>query len=214
MSKKKKAKFYVVWKGAIPGVYTTWKECQAQIAGFPGAQYKSYPNRETAAYAFRLGYQAARDMGESVQRGTSKAAKLKVGYPQEEVFTVDAACSRNPGPMEYRCVHLPSEKEIFRKGPFPNGTNNIGEFLAIVHALALMKKKNVRLPIYTDSRTAMAWVRRMHAKTTLVKTPDNAVLFEMIVRAENWLKTESFRVPIYKWDTASWGEIPADFGRK
>ncbi len=126
---------------------------------------------------------------------------------------MDAACSGNPGPMEYRGVHLPSGKEVFRFGPI-QGTNNIGEFLAIVHALALMQQKNISLPIYSDSVSGMAWVRNRKAKTTLQRTEKTAQALDLVVRAENWLRTHQVEVPILKWDTEQWGEIPADFGRK
>lgn len=131
----------------------------------------------------------------------------------KEALCVDAACSGNPGPMEYRGVHLPSGKEVFRFGPI-QGTNNIGEFLAIVHALALMQQQNIRIPIYSDSVSGMAWVRNRKAKTTLVRTPQTEQALELVARAEKWLQNNPIQVPVLKWNTEQWGEIPADFGRK
>ena len=131
----------------------------------------------------------------------------------KEALCVDAACSGNPGPMEYRGVHLPSGKEVFRFGPI-QGTNNIGEFLAIVHGLALMEQKGISMPIYSDSVSGQAWVRNKKAKTTLARTPDTEKALDLVARAENWLRTHQVNVPILKWDTENWGEIPADFGRK
>ncbi|MBR5576983.1 MAG: hypothetical protein IKW22_06905 [Bacteroidaceae bacterium] len=131
----------------------------------------------------------------------------------KEALCVDAACSGNPGPMEYRGVHLPSGKEVFRFGPI-QGTNNIGEFLAIVHGLALMQQKGISMPIYSDSVSGQAWVRNKKAKTTLARTPETEKALDLVARAENWLRTHQVNVPILKWDTENWGEIPADFGRK
>mgnify|MGYP003524828767 FL=1 len=131
----------------------------------------------------------------------------------KEALCVDAACSENPGPMEYRGVHLPSGKEVFRFGPI-QGTNNIGEFLAIVHGLALMEQKGIRMPIYSDSVSGQAWVRNKKAKTTLARSPETEKALDLVARAENWLRTHPVNVPIMKWDTENWGEIPADFGRK
>ena len=131
----------------------------------------------------------------------------------KQALCVDAACSGNPGPMEYRGVHIPSGKEVFRFGPI-QGTNNIGEFLAIVHALALMQQKNISMPIYSDSVSGMAWVRNRKAKTTLSRTAQTEQALDLVARAENWLRTNQVQVPILKWDTDNWGEIPADFGRK
>ena len=128
---------------------------------------------------------------------------------------VDAACAGNPGTMEYQGVDTNTKRRIFYQGPFKDGTNNIGEFLALVHGLGYLKKYgHDTVPIYTDSTTAIAWVRNKKAKTTLLKTPRNAILFDLVARAEQWLKTNTYKNPIIKWETEKWGEIPADFGRK
>ena len=129
-----------------------------------------------------------------------------------EIFS-DGACSGNPGPMEYRGVYLQTGQEIFHFGPV-YGTNNIGEFLAIVYCLAWQHKHKLSYPIYSDSVNAQKWVREGVCKTKIEENEKNKPLFEVIRWAEKWLKTNSFRVPIYKWKTEVWGEIPADFGRK
>lgn len=131
-----------------------------------------------------------------------------------DAIAVDAACSGNPGPMEYRGVYIKTGLELFRIGPLQGGTNNIGEFLAIVHGLALEEKQGIRLPLYSDSVNAQLWIKQGICKTKLEETAENAPIFDMIRRAESWLRTHTFRVPIYKWETKAWGEIPADFGRK
>lgn len=129
-------------------------------------------------------------------------------------WAVDAACSGNPGRMEYRGIDLATGAVVFHYGPV-YGTNNIGEFLAIVHALALMEQKGIKdKAIYSDSFTAMTWVRKMQCKTKLERNPKTETLYQVISRAENWLRTHPFRVPVMQWDTRKWGEIPADFGRK
>lgn len=129
-------------------------------------------------------------------------------------WAVDAGCSGNPGPMEYQCVDLQTGAKIFHFGPI-KGTNNIGEFLAIVHALALMEKQGIKdKVIYSDSVNAQIWVQKQQCKTKLERTPETEKALELVQRAEMWLRTHAFRVPILKWDTKAWGEIPADFGRK
>ncbi|MGO3238753.1 MAG: RNase H family protein, partial [Psychroflexus halocasei] len=129
-------------------------------------------------------------------------------------ISVDAASSGNPGKMEYRGVITKTKEELFKIGPFEQGTNNIGEFLALVHGLAFLKSKNSQLAIYSDSKIAMSWVRQKKCKTKLQKNAKNAKVFELIKRAENWLKTNTYSTTILKWNTKEWGEIPADFGRK
>lgn len=129
-------------------------------------------------------------------------------------WAVDAACSGNPGPMEYRCVDLQTGAQVFHFGPV-HGTNNIGEFLAIVHALALLDKQGDRTKIiYSDSHNAILWVNKKQCKTKLERTPQTEQLYNIIARAENWLRTHNIHNRIMKWETKQWGEIPADFGRK
>jgi len=205
----KNKKYYVVWVGAKPGIYESWQDCQAQIMGFPQAKYKSFKTYDEAVRAYRSKPEAFRKTKVSTQPAGSKSGVVWAS------ISVDAACSGNPGIMEYRGVETKAGTEIFHQGPFHQGTNNIGEFLAIVHALALLKKHGKsNVPIYSDSRTAMAWVRNKKVKTTLAKSKKNEVLFEMMDRAISWLEENSYQNPILKWETKLWGEIPADFGRK
>lgn len=143
----------------------------------------------------------------------SNEATVKQSYILD-ALAVDAACSGNPGPMEYRGVFVRTGQQIFKVGPLEGGTNNIGEFLAIVHGLALQEQQGTRFPLYSDSVNAQLWVRQGKCKTKLEPNEVNAPIFEMIARAEHWLATHAFRLPIYKWETKQWGEIPADFGRK
>ena len=48
----KKEKYYVVWAGVNPGIYTSWTDCQLQTKGYEGAKYKSFESREEAEKAF------------------------------------------------------------------------------------------------------------------------------------------------------------------
>lgn len=198
-------KYYVVWKGLEIGVFDNWQDCQRNIIGVEGALFKGFNSKEDALRAFEDGYDNYRN--NSVY--TSLSSK-----PIPEALTVDAACSGNPGIMEYRGVMLGTRQEVFRVGPFPDSSNNIGEFLAIVHGLAFCKQNNINLPIYSDSLTAISWVKKKVCKTLIKKTDRNVKLFELVQRAENWLNQNNYTNQIYKWDTSAWGEIPADFGRK
>lgn len=129
-------------------------------------------------------------------------------------WAVDAACSGNPGPMEYRCIDLQTGAQVFHFGPV-QGTNNIGEFLAIVHALALMDKMGIHdKVIYSDSYNAILWVKKKQCKTKLERNAQTEKLYQIIARAEFWLRSHNITTPVIKWETSKWGEIPADFGRK
>ncbi len=209
--KEKKVKFYVVWKGRNTGIFDSWDNCKSQVFGFEGAQYKSFPTKEEALLAFQRPYY------QSVSSKTSVKPTLLTdnNVIVKDSISVDAACSGNPGLMEYRGVDTHTKKEIFIQGPFRDGTNNIGEFLALVHALALLKKLGKEnILIYSDSRTAMSWVKKGKANTKLEQTKHNEYIFELIRRAEDWLRDNTYQNPIAKWETEKWGEIPADFGRK
>ena len=229
-----KQKYYVVWNGPSPGVYSSWEACQEAVSGVSGAKYKSFKTQAEAEDAFEMGEEAyeseaklSEGSGKSGNSGTSgssgesakpeRPAYNPAKLPAEairEAIAVDAACSGNPGAMEYRGVYLADGKEIFHYGPV-HGTNNIGEFLAIVHGLALLKQKGLdTMPIYSDSVNAQLWVRKHQCKTTLVRNDQTEKLYQMIERAEAWLRNNTYKNPIIKWQTDKWGEIPADFGRK
>ncbi|MCB9230805.1 MAG: viroplasmin family protein [Bacteroidia bacterium] len=215
---KPKKKFYVVWSGLEPGIYTTWAEAEKQIKGYGQAKYKSFSSLAEAEAAFEEHW------GKHV--GVNKDAKSAFSGPkptfdsflheiEANSIAVDAACSGNPGVMEYRgVVTLSPEQEIFHSPVFPEGTNNIGEFLAIVHALALYHEKRPDLTIYSDSKIAISWIKQKQCKTKLVHNPRTEKLLELVERGEKWLKTHKWKNPILKWETKRWGEIPADFGRK
>jgi len=211
---KKKRKYYTVWKGHHTGVFETWDDCKAQIKDFQGAQYKSFKTFEAAKKAFKGNYKDHIGKSKSFQSELTEAQLKKIGQPNFHSISVDAASSGNPGKMEYRGVDTKSKKQLFIQGPFEEGTNNIGEFLAIVHGLAFLKKKNSDLIIYTDSKTAMSWVTKKICNTKLARNENNKVLFELIDRALIWLKENNYESDIVKWETKAWGEIPADFGRK
>ncbi|MDR0810897.1 MAG: ribonuclease H family protein [Paludibacter sp.] len=207
-----KKNYYVVWQGVEPGIYNSWKECRKQVEGFPDAQYKGFADESEAREAFLSLYEDYK--GKTIKPRTDEKLLAEVGLPVRESIAVDAACSGNPGALEYRGVETASGKQIFYQGKFDDGTNNVGEFLAIVHALALLKQQNNVLPVYSDSIHAIAWVAAGKANTKMQHTEHNAKLFDLIARAEKWLATNKFQNQILKWHTAAWGEIPADFGRK
>lgn len=206
---EKKNNYYVVWVGFNPGIYNSWSKCQEQIKGYNNAKFKGFVDFADAEQAFRIGY------GAYMKLNTTHLQIDKSDHkPVFPSLAVDAAWNTVSGDMEYRGVDAHSGKEIFRQGPFFDGTNNIGEFLAIVHGLAFLQKQGSKIPVYTDSVTAISWVRRKQANTKLAKTSRNEIIFELIQRAESWLKSNKWENPILKWETKVWGEIPADFGRK
>ncbi|MCC6723531.1 MAG: ribonuclease H family protein [Saprospiraceae bacterium] len=212
-----KKKYYVVWQGHNPGIYDSWDKCQQQIKNYPNAKYKSFGSREEADIAFGGNYAQHIQFKAPSKPGQTTAPQSAIRNPKSAIvwdsISVDAACSGNPGVMEYQGVDTRTKTPIFHQ-KHPLGTNNIGEFLAIVHALAMFHQQGKDTPIYTDSRTAIGWVKLRACKTKLVRNAKTENLHQIIARAENWLKTHTYKNPILKWETEDWGEIPADFGRK
>ena len=208
-----KSKFYVVWVGIQPGIYTGWADCKKQVEGYNGAKYKGFPTKELAEAAFYDDHEKYMTKELNTPKKIVCDNPL-IGTPIPNSICVDAASSGNPGILEYRGVDTMSGAQLFRQGPFPEGTVNIGEFLAIVHALAYLQQRNSDWPIYSDSRTAIAWVRKKSTNSKLERTAKSEQLFELVDRAENWLRNNTWPNRVLKWETEYWGEIPADFGRK
>lgn len=208
-----KKKFYVVWRGHETGVFTSWNVCKKHITNFKGAQYKSFASEDEARIAFTKSYEDY--VGKDTKRVKLSESELKkIGKPILNSLSVDAACSGNPGVMEYRGVYTDTETQLFIQGPFEMGTNNIGEFLALVHGLSFLKKEKLDMPIYSDSKIAISWVKKGQCRSNIPITEKNKKLFELVKRAEVWLKNNTYTTKILKWETKAWGEIPADFGRK
>jgi ribonuclease HI len=207
-------KYYVIWKGAKTGIFNSWETCKKHTEGFAGAQFKSFSSKKKAEKAFGEPYEDHRGTSAPKEELSTKE-KERYGKPLLNSIAVDAACSGNPGLMEYQGVATSTGTRIFHQGPFVSGTNNVGEFLALVHGLAFLKnKKQPEMPLYSDSKIAISWVRQKKCKTKLPKNKDTQALFELILRAEKWLRENTYKTPILKWETKAWGEIPADFGRK
>jgi ribonuclease HI len=218
---KGKANFYVVWQGRETGVFESWAACEEQVKGV-AAKYKGFATREEAEKALAEGAEKYIKPRTAAKKQEGNAISVKDLSPEEmqqhgvllPALAVDAACSGNPGKMEFRGVIADTGTEVFHRGPYIGGTNNIGEFLAIVLGLAYLKKYNLPWVLYSDSKTAIAWIRQKKCKTQLEWNANNQDLFLAVRAAEKWLADNTWTTAIYKWETEKWGEIPADFGRK
>jgi len=206
----KKQKYYVVWRGIKPGIYTSWEECKKQTLGFEGAQYKSFTTLEDAEQAYSKSYWEIANL-----KGKKNLLELNTNdKPILPSISVDAACAGNPGTLEFQGVYTETQTPLFQRGPYKMGTVNIGEFLAIVLGLAWLKKNKLDYPIYSDSNTAIAWIKKKQVNTKLKWTEENEELLKAVHSSIKWLKENKFDNKILKWKTDIWGEIPADYGRK
>lgn len=213
-----KNKAYTVWAGVTPGVYTSWKDCEAQIKGFPGARYKGFPTQEAAQAAF--GANSDEHIGQGKAKAPSQPASTKKtpAIADTTYLTVDAAYSQQTKILEWRGVMVENgeETEVFRSNPYRNASANIGEFLAVIDGLEYLQSNNLSVPIYSDSITAQAWVRKKRHNSNVETSPN---LIAMLDRADRLLQdgiyeeVKSHRA-IKDWPSKAWGEIPADFGRK
>ena len=208
-----KQKYYVVWHGKETGVFDSWDSCKEQVVGFPGAKYKSFTTKAEAEDAY------SKQSSDFVGKGKKKPELTEeqkgiYGEPIQKSISVDGACNSRTGRAEYRGVFTHNAQEIFRMGPFDDGTNNIMEFLAIVHALAYCKQEGLSVPIYSDSRNALLWISKKEVRTKQERTAKNEPLFNLIERGVKWLKENDYPNKLLKWETKAWGEIPADFNRK
>lgn len=201
-----KSKFYVVWKGRKPGIYSSWEECAAQVSGYSGAKYKSFTSQAQAQTAFEAGWQEYQGKPNSI-----------AALPPEVIrdsICVDAACQSNRYNLEYRGISTATGKELFHRGPIARGTNNLGEFLAIVHALRLLHGQGKASAIYSDSRNALLWVKERRVGSKLPRNESTQTVWQLADEALAWLKNNHVSNPLLKWNTQEWGQIPADFGRK
>ncbi len=234
-------KWYVVWEGKIPGIYTSWSECEKQVKGYSGAKFKGFGSENEANKAFQNGLNIVnQDSAALMNMSGITTGRISCTIPnysnvpqhnnEDQIFvppqlieendtfkssiSVDAACSGNPGVLEFRGVNTDSGDIIFHEGPFPIGTNNIGEFLALVTALQKLKQWNSDKPVYTDSVTAISWVNNKQIKTNLPRNASTESLWQLVDNKLDWLRKNTYRTKIIKWNTKKYGEIKADFGRK
>ncbi|MDE5415269.1 ribonuclease H [Alkalihalobacterium chitinilyticum] len=210
-----KKKYYVVWSGRKTGIFNTWAECEAQVKGFQGARFKSFESKADAEAALSSGKVQAKKTSSASKKPAAKGKEEAVGDVVWDSVSVDVGCRGNPGIVEYKGVNTKTGEILFSHPEIHIGTNNMGEFLAIVHGLAWLKQQGKdTTPIYSDSKTAMKWVRDKKVNSSLKRDKDTEYIWSLVERAEKWLKTNTYKNPILKWHTELWGEIKADYGRK
>jgi ribonuclease HI len=209
-----KPKFYVVWKGRETGVFSSWDDCKAQTNGFDGAVFKSFESKELAEEAFRNSSHLYVGQQKKVFHKLSAAELELIGKPIEDAIAVDGAWDNTTGLVEYQGVYIKTGEVLFHVGPLEDGTINMVEFLAIVHALALCKQWHWTVPIYSDSKIALGWIKEKKSSSHHMPSEKNEKLFDMLSRAKKWLHNNTYENVLLKWETKAWGENPADFGRK
>lgn len=206
--------YYVVWEGRQTGVYKSWADCKKQVENHPHPRYKGFMDKQAAYKAFnqRNKRNSKKQLFRKIkdQKRRTKAIQNRIA----DSISVDGACDTITGAIEYQAVHTATKEVIFKAGPFEDGTNNIAEFLALVEAIKYCKSEGLSIPIYSDSQTALSWVKNKSTNTKHPRSDNNQQLFKLFDEAEQWIKQNDYSNAILKWETKSWGENPADFGRK
>lgn len=209
-----KGKHYVVWVGHTPGIYNDWAACKSQVDGFTGAKYKAYSSRAEAEQAWQDGWKRSLIPNAKKPARSGVIPARDAGQIDYDSISVDVGTRGNPGPVEYKGVDTRTGEVLFAHGPIAKGTNNLGEFLAIVHALAYLNKRGSHKTVYSDSNTAIKWVKQKQVATQLERDASTQEIWSLVDRALHWLHNNTYPNKLLKWETAEWGEIKADYGRK
>ncbi len=207
-------KYYVVWKGKQTWVFSSWNQVQPLISWFSDAKFKSFETREDAEHAFVLSREDFYGQSSlSLWKKWQNDKTIDVPFCIDAV-AVDAACAWNPGILERRGVEVADGNEIF-SFRIEKGTNNVGEFLAIVSWFQRIFSSDSDFFIYSDSKIAINWVKERKCKSLLRIESPSLPVWKFVQEAEEWLKTHEIDFShLLKRRTSEWGEIPADFGRK
>lgn len=206
-------KIYVVWEWKQTWIFDSWESCKNSVNWFSNAKYKSFSNKENAEIAFKKWREFYYNKSGKTVKIKDNLETIKEHIPFfSKWIAVDAACSENPWKMEYRWINLSTWEEIFHE-KFKIWTNNIWEFLAIVHWLKYIWDND--MIVYSDSKIGISWVKQWKCKTQFTHIwPESYAISNAIKNAELWLAENSIKHDILKWDTEKRWEIPADFWRK
>ncbi len=236
-----KKKWYVIWRGRETGIFRTWDQCKERTDGFPRARFKSFKSEAEAVKAFTRGPAMAtvpntRKARKSSQRfnpdqnpirkASTRTGKrqdkrpkqLTLGLdfkPEPNALVVDGACCLQTGDFEYQAVWLHDKRTAFKSPVLSPGTNNLAEFLGLVAGLRHVAELGLQCPVYSDSQTAISWVRkRAHKCGPVLQGLVTDEVAKMMDDAINWLKANPEHPKVIQWMTKHWGENPADYGRK
>jgi len=171
-------KFYVVWQGRTPGIYTDWNSCKAQVEKFAGAKYKAFPTQAEAQQAFAGGAASSSIRSTSKSSSTVKkkpavngiktytAAEIDAMPLDVKIFT-DGGCEPNPGQAGSGMAIYRSENgkahisELWYGLYNPMGTNNTAELNALYQALKMAKiesEQGKSVAIFCDSKYSIQCV--------------------------------------------------------
>jgi ribonuclease HI len=149
-------KFYVVWVGKQPGIYTTWSEAEQQVKGFPKAKFKSFASKPLAQEAYAQGITSSTSKRTTSKKLAKKTESSHVLTADVDIFC-DGACDPNPGKAGTGIAIYKQQKvdQLWYGLYNPKGTNNTAELLGLYHSLMIAKdelKKDQSITIHCDSK--------------------------------------------------------------
>lgn len=165
-----KKKIYAVRKGHKTGLFSTWAECQKATAGYSGAEFKSFTDKEEAIAFLEM------KTVKTVSGDKDKEAAGIVEVPENMVIAyVDGSFEKSIGRYAFGCVILtPDGQEIRRSGSGsdPAGVairNVAGEMLGAMNAVKWARENDYpAVEIRYDYEGVEKWVTGVwRAKTPL-----------------------------------------------
>lgn len=174
-------KYYVVWQGRVPGIYSDWNSCKNQVDKFAGARYKSFPTLTEAEQAFKgvsNATGASSNASKSAGLNTTKkpasgatpngviktytAAEISKLPMEVKIFT-DGGCEPNPGQAGSGMAVYRNEQitELYYGLYTPMGTNNTAELNGLHQALLMAKAESdlgKSVAVFCDSKYSIQCV--------------------------------------------------------
>ena len=165
-----KKKIYAVRKGHKTGLFNTWAECQKATAGYSGAEFRGFTEKEEALAFLNM------ETTKTVSEDKSKEAAGVVEVPENMVIAyVDGSFEKSIGRYAFGCVLLTPDGQEIREsgsGSDPAGVairNVAGEMLGAMNAVKWAQENGYpAVEIRYDYEGVEKWVTGVwRAKTPL-----------------------------------------------
>lgn len=165
-----KKKIYAVRKGHKTGLFNTWAECQKATAGYSGAEFRGFTEKEEALVFLNM------ETTKTVSGDKSKEAAGVVEVPENMVIAyVDGSFEKSIGRYAFGCVLLTPDGQEIREsgsGSDPAGVairNVAGEMLGAMNAVKWAQENGYpAVEIRYDYEGVEKWVTGVwRAKTPL-----------------------------------------------
>ena len=163
-------KIYAVRKGHKTGLFDSWAECQKATAGYSGAEFRGFTDREEALAFLKM------ETEKTVSIDKDREAAGVVEVPENMVIAyVDGSFEKSIGRYAFGCVILTPDGEEIRRsgsGSDPAGVairNVAGEMLGAMNAVKWAQENGYpAVEIRYDYEGVEKWVTGVwRAKTPL-----------------------------------------------